>query len=552
MNVVPGWTPALATAVCLNTLALLGLNLIFGVVGMLAFGQAAFMALPAYIAGVLDNLGLPFALDLLIASICTICMAWFMARIFVRLPGVYLAVGTLGFGYVVEGITRAFPALTGGASGLILVCGRQISGDGWYAISVAALAAGLAAYVWLVRKDFWRRLRIIREDELAAAVVGIDVARVKASVFVVGCAFAVFAGLLRAYYVGVIIPEDAGVDRSLEQVGMVMVGGLGYVIGPLIGTSLILWLSIVTGYSQKYELLIYGSAFLGAVAYAREGLAGLLKLPWEKLCHWIDGASPSAVSSPPNFHQVVLPDAIERRGTCLTVSHVSKLFGGLWALDDISFKVEFGGIFAMVGPNGAGKSTLFNIISGIEQATAGELWLGKRYLGPLAVEQRASLIGRSFQIPRLVPDLSVLANVMVRLDQIKPDLEEATRAVVALSQIESFGLAALAHQQTSELSLGQRKLIDLTRAAVGDPPLVLLDEPAVGLTGDEITHLVALLKKLRGRGSAVVVVEHNIEFVTGIAERGIVLDHGQMVALGRINDVLRDPRVNEAYFGALG
>ena len=106
---------------------------------MLAFGQAAFMALPAYIAGVLDNLGLPFALDVLIASMGTICMAWFMARIFVRLPGVYLAVGTLGFGYVVEGITRAFPALTGGASGLILVRGRQISGDGWYAISVAAL-----------------------------------------------------------------------------------------------------------------------------------------------------------------------------------------------------------------------------------------------------------------------------------------------------------------------------------------------------------------------------------------------------------------------------
>ena len=177
-----------------------------------------------------------------------------------------------------------------------------------------------------------------------------------------------------------------------------------------------------------------------------------------------------------------------------------------------AFTVRFGEIFAMVGPNGAGKSTLFNIISGIEEASAGELWLAKRRLDPLTIEERASLIGRSFQVPRLVPDLTVLANVMVRLDQIHPDLDEATRAAVALTQIESFGLGRLAHEPAQALSLGQRKLIDLTRAAVGDPPLVLLDEPAVGLTRDEITHLAELLKQLRARGSAVIVVEHNIEF----------------------------------------
>jgi branched-chain amino acid transport system permease protein len=547
-RLIPGWTPGLATAICFNALALLGLNLIFGVVGMLAFGQAAFMALPAYGAGILDNLGLPFALDLAVGVGGTLIIAWLMARVFVRLPGVFLAVGTLGFGYVIEGLARAFPSISGGASGLVFARGREISGDLWYAIAVGALIVGLAIYARLVRGAFWRRLRTICHDELAAAVIGIDVAGVKARVFLIGCAFAAFAGVMRAYYVGVIIPEDAGVDRSLEQVGMVMVGGLGYLMGPLIGTSLIDWLLIVTGYAQRYELVIYGTAFLAAVIYARDGLAGWIVPPWQKLARRLDG--------PPVTRAATAPDAdtghgSSRHGICLAVAGVSKRFGGLQALDGISFDVAFAEIFAMVGPNGAGKSTLFNIISGIERPSAGSVRLAGRELTPLRIEERAPFIGRSFQVARLVPDLTALENVTVRLDQIAPGLDEAQRSAIARAQLEAFGLGGLADRPVRALSLGQHKLIDLTRAAVGDPPLVLLDEPAVGLTHDELAHLAGLLEQLRARGSAVVIVEHNIDFVAGIAARGIVLDSGRTIALGQIGDILADPRVNEAYFGAL-
>ncbi len=548
-GLLPGWTPALATAVCFNTLSLLGLNLIFGVVGMLAFGQAAFMALPAYGAGILDNLGVPFALDLAIGVVGTICIAWLMARVFVRLPGVYLAVGTLGFGYVVEGVTRAFPSISGGASGLVFARGRQIGGDVWYAIAVIVLLLGTAVYAWLVRNDFWRRLRTICHDELAAAVLGIDVARVKAQVFTIGSAFAVIAGILRAYYVGVVIPEDGGVDRSLEQVGMAMVGGLGYLLGPLIGTSLIQWLFIVTGYAQRYELLIYGAAFLAAVIYARDGIAGWLVPPWEKFARRLDGPAPP----PPRPTEAAADNAgaLARRGTCLAVDGLSKRFGGVQAIDNVSFDVAFGEIFAMVGPNGAGKSTLFNTISGIEAPDSGVIRLADDDLAPLAINERAPLIGRSFQVARLVPDLTALENVMVRLDQIAPALSEEKRAGVALAQLEAFGLGALADRPVRELSLGQHKLIDLTRAAVGNPPLVLLDEPAVGLTAEELAHLAQLLEQLSARGSAVVIVEHNIDFVAGIAARGIVLDSGRAIALGRTREILADARVHEAYFGAL-
>ncbi|HVA14247.1 MAG TPA: ATP-binding cassette domain-containing protein [Stellaceae bacterium] len=548
-GIIPGWTPGLATVICFNALSLLGLNLIFGVIGMLAFGQAAFMALPAYGAGILDKFGFPFALDLFVGVAGTIAVAWVVARIFVRLPGVFLAVGTLGFGYVVEGLARAFPDVSGGASGLVFARGRQIGGDLWYVIAVVALVLGLAAYAWLVRGAFWRRLRTICHDELAAAVVGIDVTGVKSRVFTIGCSFAAIAGVMHAYYVGVVIPEDAGVDRSLEQVGMVMVGGLGYLLGPVIGTSLIDWLLIVSGYAQRYELLIYGTAFLVAVIYARDGLAGWIVPPWQWLARRLDGPHDDPVAPPPAAAATGGP--LARRGVCLSVAGVSKRFGGVQALDDISFEVAFGEIFAMVGPNGAGKSTLFNIISGIEQPSSGTVRLGERDLTPLAIDQRAPSIGRSFQVARLVPDLTALENVMVRLDQIAPDMTEAQRAAIAMAQLEAFGLGDLARRPVRGLSLGQHKLIDLTRAAVGDPPLVLLDEPAVGLAQDELAHLAQLLEQLRQRGSAVFIVEHNIDFVAGIAARGIVLDSGRAIALGDIGEILVDPRVGAAYFGAL-
>jgi len=221
------------------------------------------------------------------------------------------------------------------------------------------------------------------------------------------------------------------------------------------------------------------------------------------------------------------------------------------ALQDVSFAVHYGEIFTIVGPNGAGKSTLFNIISGIEAPTKGSVKLAERDITGLPIALRAAFIGRSFQVARLVPELSVLDNVLVRLDQVLPRSTEGERIVLALDQIRAFGLTHLQHRSVNELSAGQHKLIDLTRAAAGDPELVLLDEPAVGLSQEELLHLRDLLKELQARGCAVVIVEHNIEFVSEIAERGIVLDSGRPIALGPVREILADPKVSEAYFGAL-
>ena len=544
---LPGLTVGLGTLTALLALCAVGLNLIFGVLGMLAFGQAAFMSLPGYIGGVLEKLGTPLPAGLLIGLVLTLALARAVAEIFVRLPGMYLAVGTLGFGFVVEGLARAFPAWTGGASGLVFSIGRDLGPHAWYLVSLVALGLGLIAYAVIVRGARARRFAAIRHDELSAAVMGVDVVRWKARAFTMGSAFAAIGGTLLACYVGVLVPENAGVNRSLEQVGTIMLGGLGSLLGPVVGTLAVQWLFVVSGYAAAYELLIYGVAFLATVLYAPRGIVGLFNTRVS--------ASASAQSAPePSPVAPELTPPAARRGdqeVYLRVQSVSKYFGGVRAIDGVSFEVRAGEIFAMVGPNGAGKSTLFNLISGLETPTAGSILVMGRDFAHAPIHERAPLMGRSFQVARLVPELTVLENVMVRLDQIFPELSESQIAARALAQLQAFDLQNLADRQVRELSAGQHKLIDLARASAGDPPLLLLDEPAVGLGEEELEHLARLLARLRAQGSAIVIVEHNINFVRRVADRGVVLDSGLPIASGAIADILADKAVQDAYFGAL-
>jgi len=546
---IAGLTPSTFCATAFPALALIGLNLIFGVVGMLAFGQAAFMALPAYFAGIMDRMGVPLLLALPLALVLVVLLARFMAEILVRLPGVYLAVGTLGFGMVVEGLARAFPAWTGGASGLVFEHGRDLGTAAWCLIALIALSLGIASYAWYVRGAVWRRLRAIRHDELAASVLGIDVHREKAKIFTIGSAYSAVGGLLLFYYVGVLIPEDAGVVRSLEQIGTLLLGGAGFLAGPIIGAFLIDWFFVISGYAARYELLIYGATFLGVVMYAPQGVSGLLIRPWQRLLGK-QSATAEATEQAPRAPIASMSDG-DDVSSCLVLRDVSQAFGGVHALSNVSFEVKSGEVFSLVGPNGAGKTTLFNIVSGILRPTSGRVLLRGVDITGLPVNRRAALIGRSFQTPRLVPELSVLANVMLRADQIFPRLSEAERRTIALDQLKIFALEGLSYQTVGEVGLGQRKLIDIARAAVGHPPLVLLDEPAVGLADGELSHLSQMIGKLSAQGCAVVIVEHNIEFVSNVASRGLVLDSGKPIAQGALRDIMAQATVKAVYFGAL-
>ena len=534
---LPAWTPALATVTAFMALSLIGLNLIFGVTGMLALGQAAFTALPGYAAGILQKqAGIPGLVAIVLGVVIAVIIARLIAEIFVRLPGIYLAIGTLGFAFVVEGIARAFPSWTGGASGLVLEFPLAMTRNAWYALAVTLLIAGIASFALLVRGRFLRALRLVRHDELAAQVLGINVARLKANVFTIGSAYSAVGGVLLAYYVGVLAPESGGVNASLESLAMVIIGGAGAALGPVVGAAGVQWLFAVAGGAQHYELLVYGVGFFVVVLFAPAGIMGFFRRRPK--------AGPAAADA-----AAASPARIGREGICLRVENVAKHFGGLRAVDDVSFEVRFGQIVALIGPNGAGKSTLFNCVSGIEPLTAGRVVLEGVDVSAAAIHRRAGEIGRSFQVPRLVPEMTTLDNVAARLDHLPEFRGDAYGA--ASAQLAAFGLGELAPRVVREIGLGFHKLIELSRASAGHPPLLLLDEPAVGLTADEVSRLAAALQRLKAEGAAILVVEHNIDFVATIADEVVVMDSGKLIARGTPAAVIADPMVQEAYFGAL-
>jgi ABC-type branched-subunit amino acid transport system ATPase component/ABC-type branched-subunit amino acid transport system permease subunit len=554
LGILPGWTPALATLTAFMALSLIGLNLIFGVTGMLALGQAAFVALPGYAAGILQAHGVPGLVAIPIGVLIAVLIARLIAEIFIRLPGIYFAIGTLGFAFVVEGLARAFPSITGGASGLVLIPPVALGRAGWYALAVVSVACGALVYALLVRDRFLRTLKLVRNDELAAQVLGVDVARVKVRVFTIGSAFSAAGGVLLAYYVQVLAPEGGGVNASLEQLAMVIIGGSGSVLGPLLGAAAVQWLFAVAGGADRYELLVYGLGFFLVVLFAPAGIMGALrKLPLRFLA--ADRAPPDAPlaarPSPAAGRCSGAKTPAARDGVCLAVEGLTKNFGGLAAVADVGFEVRFGQVVALIGPNGAGKSTLFNLISGIEPPTAGRVLLEGREMTDASIHSRAGSIGRSFQVPRLVPEMTALENVVARLDHLPLALDEAERRRLARQQLATFGLDALADRPVREIGLGYHKLIELARASAGRPSLLLLDEPAVGLTGEEVERLTRALERLRREGAAILVVEHNVEFVATIADELVVLDSGRLIARGAPRSVIADPKVQDAYFGVL-
>jgi ABC-type branched-subunit amino acid transport system ATPase component/ABC-type branched-subunit amino acid transport system permease subunit len=552
---IPAWSPALATVVAFTAVAFIGLNLIYGLTGMLSLGQAAFAAWPVYLVGMLNNNGVPWTVAIPVAAVASVALARLIGLIFIRLPGIYFAIGTLGFAFVTEGLARAFPGLTGGASGLVLVLPFTPTPIQWYLVALLALAIGLAIYAWLTRGASNRVLRIIRHDELSAEVLGIDVARAKLRIFTIGAAYSAVSGLLLAFFIGIIVPESGGVNTSLEYLATTIIGGAGSMLGPLVGAFAVQWLFAVAGAAERYELLIYGLTFFLIVLYAPQGISGLAAHWSKRLFPWLEGRAESARPAAIDPGSASVPGADSQvriaEGVCLEVNNVSKRFGGLVAVDQVSLSVPHGKIVALLGPNGAGKSTLFNLINGIERPDTGTVVLqGKDLLGT-PIHKLAEKTGRSFQTPRLVPEMTVLQNVTTRLDNLSNGKDENAKIASSYQQLVEYGLEKYADQPVHQVGIGSHKLIDVARSFVGAPPLLLLDEPAVGLTADEVKHLAAMLNRLRLAGTAILLVEHNFEFVKTVADSIVVLDGGKVIANGSVEEVMNNPKVQEAYFGAL-
>jgi ABC-type branched-subunit amino acid transport system ATPase component/ABC-type branched-subunit amino acid transport system permease subunit len=536
-----------------------GLNVLAGLSGQISLGHAGFYAIGAY-AGALAAVrgGLSFWTALPVSVAVTAAVGAVLALAALRLSGPYLAMVTIAFGIIVEGALVEWVALTGGPGGMFNIpkpalFGATLPLARYYWVVVLAAAVALWATRNLMRSAWGRAFIAVKDSELAAESLGVSVYAVRTTAFTISAAFAGAGGCLFAFLNGYLSPDSFTLQTSILFLLVVLFGGLGALAGPVVGAVALVALPEILRDLLEYRLILYGSLLLLSVYFLPRGVVGAV---------WPEA---TAATGPPLPPRPSLPHAARvapaPAGVALASVGVSMSFGGVRALSDVSLTVERATIHSLIGPNGAGKTTLVNVWSGFYRPDAGVVELaGERISGwsPAAIARRGLV--RTFQTPQLFEDLGVLDNVLVGASAHR--LGSAAAALLGLSRVDAAardvgvaalaetGLHALAHTRAGALALGDRRRLEIARALAAGATVLLLDEPAAGLSAAEIEELDALLARVKARGTTIVLIEHHMDLVMAISDRVTVLDEGRVIADGPPASVQRDTAVVRAYLGA--
>jgi ABC-type branched-subunit amino acid transport system ATPase component len=365
--------------------------------------------------------------------------------------------------------------------------------------------------------------------------VGVNIHRLKVLVSVISAAFAGFGGTLFAHQQNYISPDNFQFFSSVFFLLAVLFGGAGTLMGPVIGAAVLTLLPEMLHDFDKFRLIIYGVFILVTLYFLPNGVMGLLP-----------GRGAPRRESAPAAGAAAHGELPARAGAALELGNVSKSFGGLQALRDVSLRVNPGTIHALIGPNGAGKTTLINVVTGFYPADSGEVRIvGRRVaFGSMDGAARAGVV-RTFQTIKLFGDMTVLEHVVIGCTR-----HASARNIATARELIAFvGLARYEETPASALPYGHRRLLEIARALAVQPKLLLLDEPAAGLVAEEIKTLAGLIRRLRGSGMTVLLVEHHMELVTSISDRITVLDYGAVIADGPPAAIQRDEKVIAAYLG---
>jgi len=564
---VGAFTVTLLNYVGIYALAALGLVLLTGIGGLTSFGHAAFVGIGAYATAWLTTAhGASPWLGLLLALACAGIVAAALGAVTLRLGGHYLPLSTIAWGisiYFLFGNSDALGRYGGlGAVPPITLGPYALAGGAplYYLIWLTLGCASLLAANLLDSRE-GRAIRSLRGGALMIESLGVNTFRIRIVAFVIAALLAALSGWFYAHMSGFVSPAPFDVKAGIDYLFMVMAGGASHIAGAVVGAALVTllknWLQdVLPLFSQdtgRFELIIFAILFILILQHARTGIVPfvLRRLPRPT-------AKP-VVEAPP-LPRRTYPQA----GTpLLSAERLVKRFGGLVAVNEVSFALNAQDILALIGPNGAGKSTLFNLITGALRPDAGRVVFCGSDITEAGQRRIARAgIARTFQHVKLRRGMTALDNVMLgayprtragflagalRLDR----AEEARARSEAMTQLKRVGLGDMAHELAGNLPLGSQRVLEIARALAADPALIVLDEPAAGLRSQEKRALADLLRGLRAEGLTILLVEHDMDFVMGLVDRIVVMVFGSKLTEGLPDAVRADARVQEAYLGGV-
>jgi ABC-type branched-subunit amino acid transport system ATPase component/ABC-type branched-subunit amino acid transport system permease subunit len=550
----------LIATISLTAIACIGLNVLLGLAGQISLGHIGFMAIGAYTTVLLmEKAGWPYLAATGAGIVLVSIIGGLLAMPALRVRGPYLAMVTIAFGFIVEHGTIEWRDLTGGGNGLVLtvppnIFGMPLSERGLAIAGVILVFAGVVLFDRLKRSGWGYAMRAARDSEVATRSIGIDLVRVRTMAFVISAAAMALAGALFAPLQGYISPSSFPFLQSILLLFGVMIGGAGSALGPVIGAVLVVLLPELLSDLAEYRLLAFGLLLFAVLRVAPTGVAGLIEQLAAKFFHASLSQSETATDTATGEPGA----ALRLEGNSippLSVTDLSISFGGVRAVQNVSFAAQPGHVTSVIGPNGAGKTSALNLLCGFYRPSSGTVKLGGRDLTGLPSHALARVgVARTFQTTQLFGSLTIIENTLLaetagKLGGIVSPLRNPDTERFARSLLRFAGVDGDLDRSAESLPHGEKRLVEIARALALRPKVLLLDEPAAGLSKGDKQRLTTLLRRIADLGIAVIIVEHDMPMIMSLSDHIVVLDGGKRIAIGEPAAIRNDPLVRKAYLG---